>query len=101
MKTFYFQEPSVDGTKHYAAGDKYEADENDVQHLVELKVLGDKPPKQAPDYERDGLKDVDLGKADKDQLLVIAAYEGVDAPKGDRHTEAELRKAIDAKRKAA
>ncbi len=101
MKKFYVLDPHVAGTTRYDVGETREADENDVQHLVELKVLGDKAPKKVPDYERDGLKDVDLGKAGKDQLLVIAAYEGVDAPKGEGHTEAELRKAIDAKRKAA
>jgi hypothetical protein len=104
MKTFYVQEPHVDGTTRYSPGDKREADENEVKHLVDLKVLGDKPPttaKTLPDYERDSLKAVDLGKASKDQLVVIAAYEGADAPKGDEHTEAELRKAIEAKRKVA
>lgn len=44
MKTFYALEPHVDGTKQYAVGDKREADENDVKHLVDLKVLSDKPP---------------------------------------------------------
>jgi hypothetical protein len=104
MKTFYALEPHLDGTKLYQPGDKREADENDVKHLIDLKVLGDKPPvvaKPAPDYDRDGLKSLDLGKADKDQLLVIAAHEGADVPQGDGHTPAELRKAIDAKRKAA
>jgi hypothetical protein len=104
MKTFYAQEPHLDGTTLYQPGDKREADENEVKHLVELKVLGDKPPvaaKSVPDYERDGLKTVDLSKASKDQLVVIAAAEGAEAPKGDGHTEAELRKAIEAKRKAA
>lgn len=47
MKTFYAQEPHLDGTKLYNPGDKREADENDVKHLVELKVLGDKPPAKA------------------------------------------------------
>jgi hypothetical protein len=99
MKTFYVQEPHVDGTTKYQPGDKREADENEVKHLVDLKVLGDKAP--APNYERDGLQTIDLAKASKDQLVVIAAYEGADAPKGDGHSEADLRKAIDAKRKAA
>jgi len=44
MKTFYAQEPHLDGTTLYQPGDKREADENDVKHLVDLKVLGDKPP---------------------------------------------------------
>ncbi|WP_370308330.1 hypothetical protein [Sphingobium abikonense] len=104
MTTFYVQEPHLDGTTMYQPGDKREADENDVKHLIDLKVLGDKTPKAAkelPDYERDSLKDLDLGKASKDQLLVIAAYEQADAPEGDEHTAAELRKAIEAKRKAA
>lgn len=45
MKTFYAQEPHVDGTTIYNPGDKRDADENEVKHLVDLKVLGDKPPK--------------------------------------------------------
>lgn len=101
MKKFYALEPHVAGTTRYNVGDVREADENEVQHLVELKILGDKAPKKVPDYDRDGLKDADLTKASKDELLVIAAYEKADAPKGDGHTEAELRKAIEAKRKAA
>ncbi len=101
MKTFYAQEPHLDGTTLYQPGDKREADENEVKHLVELNVLGDTPPTSTPDYERDSLKTADLGKASKAQLLVIAAYEGADAPKGDAHSETELRKAIEAKRKAA
>ena len=102
MKTFYAHEPHLAGTTLYQPGDKREADENEVQHLVDLKVLGDKPPakpKVVPDYERDSLNKLDLAKANKDQLLVIAAYEGVDAPKGDDHSEAELRLAIETKRK--
>ena len=47
MKTFYAQEPHVDGTTLYNPGEKREADENDVAHLVQLGVLGDKPPKIA------------------------------------------------------
>lgn len=47
MKTFYAQEPHVDGTTIYNPGDKREADENEVKHLVDLKVLGDKPPEGA------------------------------------------------------
>lgn len=47
MKTFYAQEPHVDGTTLYQPGDKREADENDVKHLVELGVLGDKAPASA------------------------------------------------------
>lgn len=109
MKTFYVQEPHVDGTKIYNPGDKREADENEVKHLVDLKVLGDKPPKQAstgekagaPDYEADKLADKPLDKATKDELLVIAAYEKADVPEGDKATVAQLRAAIDAKRTAA
>lgn len=44
MKTFYAQEPHVNGTTQYQPGDKREADETEVAHLVELGVLGDKPP---------------------------------------------------------
>lgn len=101
MKKFHVLDPHVAGTTRYEIGDIREADEAEVQHLVELKVLGDKAPKKALDYEQDGLAKVDLAKATKDQLLVIAAYETADAPKGADHTEAELRKAIEAKRKAA
>ena len=49
MKTFYAQEPHVDGTTLYQPGDKREADENEVKHLIDLKVLGDKPPEKAKD----------------------------------------------------
>lgn len=106
MKTFYVQEPHLDGTKLYNPGDKREADENDVKHLVDLKVLGDKPPKKAaekpaPDYVADKLGDKPLAKASKDELLVIAAYEQADVPQGDDATVAELVKAIEAKRKPA
>lgn len=103
MATYYVQEPHLNGTKIYQPGDKREADESDVKHLIDLKVLGDKPPvlpKEKPDYVRDGLSTLDLGKADKDQLLVIAAYEGADAPKGEAHSATDLRKAIETKRKA-
>lgn len=107
MKTFYALEPHVNGTTKYAVGDKREADENEVKHLVDLKVLGDKPPKavkadkqsSAPDYERDSLQKLDLKKANKDQLLVIAAYEQAAVPQGGEATEAELISAIEAKRK--
>lgn len=105
MKTFYAQEPHLDGTKLYNPGDKREADENDVKHLVDLKVLGDKPPKAAKpekkplDYEADKLGDKPLGKASKDELLVIAAYEKAIVPQGDEATPAELVQAIEAKRK--
>lgn len=51
-----------------------------------------------PDYERDGLKDLNLDEADKDRLLVIAAYEGAEVPQGDEATEGDLRAAILAKR---
>lgn len=44
MKNFYVLQPHVSGTTVYAIGDRREADENDVQHLVELGVLGDKKP---------------------------------------------------------
>lgn len=101
MKTFYVQEPHVSGTTLYSPGDKREADENDVQHLVDLKVLGDKPPKKAPDYAADKLADKPLKSASKDELLVIAAYEQADVPQGDEATVAELVKAIEAKRKPA
>lgn len=47
MKTFYAQEPHVDGTTLYQPGDKREADENEVKHLVDLKVLGTEPPEKA------------------------------------------------------
>lgn len=47
MKTFYAHEPHVDGTTKYEPGDKREADENEVKHLVDLKVLGTEPPVKA------------------------------------------------------
>lgn len=56
---------------------------------------------EAPDYERDGLKDVDLHKpaTTKPMLLVIAAYEGAEVPEGDDATKPDLIKAIELKRK--
>lgn len=47
MKTFYALEPHVDGTTQYGIGDKRDADENEVKHLIDLGVLGDKPPKKS------------------------------------------------------
>jgi len=101
MKTFFVLEPHVSGTTKHQPGDKRDADENEVKHLVELGVLGDKPPKKALDYEGDKLGDKPLNKASKDELLAIAAYEKAEAPQGDDATVAELVKAIEAKRKAA
>lgn len=109
MKKFHVLEPHVDGSKTYNVGDEREADEHEVQHLVLLKVLStEKPkrkavstePKPKPDYERDSLKDLDLKKGTKDQLLVIAAYEQAEVPQGDQATNAELIDAIEKKRKA-
>ena len=107
MKTFYALEPHVNGTTLYNPGDKREMDEADAKQLVDLKVLGDKPPKPGKsekkplDYETDKLGNKPLGKASKDELLVIAAYEKADVPQGDEATEAELIQAIEAKRKPA
>lgn len=109
MKTFYALEPHVNGTTRYAVGDKRDADENEVKHLVDLKVLGTSPPKSEKanatgktsfDYVTDKLGDKPLAKASKNELLVIAAYEKADVPQGDEATETELRSAIEAKRKA-
>ncbi|WP_260597821.1 hypothetical protein [Sphingomonas endolithica] len=104
MTTFYAHEPHLDGTTLYQTGDKREADENDVKHLVDLKVLGDKPPKgvkptKVLDYKADKLGAKPLTEASKDELLVIAAYEKADVPQGDAATEAELIAAIETKRK--
>lgn len=52
------------------------------------------------EYVSDSLHELELAKADKKQLLVIAAYEQADVAKGDRATVAELIKAIEAKRNA-
>lgn len=56
----------------------------------------------APDYERDDLMSVDIEKpaTSRDQLLVIAAYEGADVSDPERATKADLIKAIKAKRAA-
>lgn len=51
-----------------------------------------------PDYDRDSLKTLALDQADKDQLLVIAAYEQAEVPQGDAATPAELIAAIRVKR---
>lgn len=51
-----------------------------------------------PDYERDNLKDLPLADADRDRLLVIAAYEGADVPDPDKADDAALRTAIETKR---
>lgn len=107
MKTFYALEPHVNGTTKYAVGDKREADENEVKHLVDLKVLSDTPPKltrpvlKPLDYVGNKLGSKPLDEAKKNELLVIAAYERADVPQGDEATEAELRAAIIAKRAAA
>lgn len=53
-----------------------------------------------PDYVRDNLGEADLGKANKDVLLVIAAYEKAEVTDVDAATKADLVKAIEAKRKA-
>ena len=45
MTLFYALEPHIDGTKTYAPGDEREADENEVKHLVDLKVLSTEKPK--------------------------------------------------------
>lgn len=47
MKTFYVLEPHVDGTKTYLRGDKREADEHEVRHLVDLKTLSETPPEKS------------------------------------------------------
>ena len=39
MTKFWAAEPHVAGTTRYEAGDEREADEHEVQHLVELGVL--------------------------------------------------------------
>lgn len=68
--------------------------------VAELEAkLTVKPAATTPDYERDGLKDVDIHKpaTSKDTLLVIAAYEQADV--GEDATKAELIKAIEAKRR--
>jgi uncharacterized protein involved in exopolysaccharide biosynthesis len=44
MKNFYVLQPHVAGNDKYAVGDRRLADENEVQHLIELGVLGDKKP---------------------------------------------------------
>lgn len=98
MKTFYALEPHLNGTTLYQPGDKREADEHEVKHLVDLKVLGDKPPKKALDYLADKLGDKPLDKATKDELLVIAAYESADVPEGDAAKVADLVRAIETKR---
>jgi hypothetical protein len=59
------------------------------------------PEPDEPDYERDKLGELDLAKAKKAQLLVIARHEDVELPEGDKHTVAELRERIEAKRKPA
>jgi len=100
MKTFYVLEPHVSGTTKHQPGEKREADENEVKHLVELGVLGEKPPKKPLDYSADKLGEKPLNKASKDELLVIAAYEKAEVPQGDDATIAELVKAIEAKRSA-
>ena len=53
-----------------------------------------------PDYVRDNLGEADIHKANKDVLLVIAAYEKADVADVDVATKADLVKAIEAKRKA-
>src|ERR1700754_5282728 len=52
------------------------------------------------DYDRDGLADLALDKANKEQLAAIAAHEQADVPEGDKATKADLIKAIEAAREA-
>jgi hypothetical protein len=47
MKTFHVLEPHLAGTSHYKPGDKREADENEVKHLLDLGVLSEKAPAAA------------------------------------------------------
>lgn len=107
MPKYYALEPHVSGTTLFAIGDTREVDdENDVKHLVDLGVLSKtKPkadePKGAPDYERDDLGKLELKKASKDQLLVIAAYEKAEVPEGDRATIPQLIAAIEKHRQPA
>lgn len=56
---------------------------------------------ETPDYDRDKLGELDIAKATKPQLLVIAKHEEVPLPAGDDTSVPDLRKAIAAKRKPA
>lgn len=58
MKTFYAAEPHLDGTTLYNVGDTREADETQVQRLVELGVLSTTP------IERKSLGAADANKAE-------------------------------------
>jgi hypothetical protein len=88
------------------------ASDKEAQRLFENDLLvGDPEPIEqpgdedgagdGPDYERDNLSALDLKKADKNQPLVIAAYEQAEVPQGDAATKPDLVKAIEAKRKAS
>ncbi|MBB3940700.1 hypothetical protein GGR39_002357 [Novosphingobium fluoreni] len=81
--------------------------DEEADRLVELGLavehdedIGANDTDEGPDYERDNLGELDLKKADKNQLLVIAAYEKADVPQGDAATKADLVKAIEVKRNA-
>jgi hypothetical protein len=43
MTKFFAAEPHVDGTRLYEIGDEREADETEVRHLLDLKVLSTEP----------------------------------------------------------
>lgn len=64
---------------------------------IDARIAALNPPKL--DYERDGLKDIDLATADRDQLLAIATHEGAEDFDADA-TDDDLREAISAKRSA-
>lgn len=66
-------------------------------------IEGDDAKPDAPDYDRDGLRDVDLHKPSttKDMLLVIAAYEGAEVPEGDGAKKADIISAIELAREEA
>ena len=80
-------------------------DEEEAARLIDMGLAIEpdeegEADEEGPDYERDGLADLDLKKADKDQLLAIAEHEKAMVSQ-DNPTKADLIKAIEAKRSAA
>ena len=80
-------------------------DEEEADRLINMGLAVEpdedgEADEEGPDYERDGLADLDLKKAGKDQLVAIAAHEQAAVPQ-DNPTKADLVKAIEAKRNTA
>lgn len=84
-----------------AKGEKVDLGDATTKPDIVAAIRAARQAAPLPHYENDGLADLALAEADKNQLLVIAAYEQADVPQGDAATEADLIAAIEAKRATA